>query len=186
MAENSAALFSLIGQHGAHGLENPQDPGIPPYPSAWLLEEIRSYTSQVWCSAVDVDLCRFDWISRKPTSIRGQPRSWAASLTARSVPHRRSDTPPRSAPLSRSAWSSATRMSLPVAIEAFRAAVWAWLEDRLTPSVQTRYAAARLAFHDWCSTAGIDDAELPADQLDIVAARFLLVAKEDDDSLLCR
>ena len=74
MAENSAALFSLIGRHGAHGLENPQDPGIPPYPSAWLLEEIRSYTSQVWCSAVDVDLCRFDWISRKPTSIRGHFR----------------------------------------------------------------------------------------------------------------
>ena len=74
MADQSGLLGSRIGVHGAHGLENPKDPGFYPYATAWLLDEIYRYCSHDWASGVDVDLCRFGWISRKPTHVHGHIR----------------------------------------------------------------------------------------------------------------
>lgn len=61
-----------------------------------------------------------------------------------------------------------------------------WVEGRLTQSVQVRYGRARSEFEHLCLDQGLDVVDLPAGELDIVAARFALAAKEDNDCELFR
>lgn len=61
-----------------------------------------------------------------------------------------------------------------------------WMEARLTPGVQERYARARRMFAAWCNEVGVECAALKNEEIDVFVARFILHVKEDDDSLLTR
>lgn len=76
-------------------------------------------------------------------------------------------------------------MSGPI-VTRFREELTEWIEGHLTQNVQARYAKAREQFMAWCQIVGLEPADLQAEEIDVMVAKFVLHVKEDCDDLLTR
>ena len=63
-------LFRALSRAGGvFLLEHPRDPGAPPYPSIWNLDEVRALQQQSGAKLIDLDQCMFGQEAQKGTNI---------------------------------------------------------------------------------------------------------------------
>ena len=72
-------------------------------------------------------------------------------------------------------------LSVLEAVTFFRQQIWEWMENWRTAGVQQRYERARNVFDAWCIERGVSTVGLGEKEFDVVLARCVLDAMEDDE-----
>ena len=72
LLEFSLRFLSAVAKSGGKVfLEHPEDPGRDPFPSIWATDEMNDLIDGTGADKLDLDQCRFDAPSQKPTTICG-------------------------------------------------------------------------------------------------------------------